>query len=159
MSRYSVCTTALLIVSYGQCTVHTCIIFYSLSLFLSPVFVMLFLSHLGGCPLNRPLHIGGRTSPLPRAWCPHTVPVLGLDRRLGSNWKGPVAGTLHQALTLSTNWHCERPAAGLRYGSASIDGWILASGRLLSDKRGCTVNLLPQPQRTVYVLMYVTRDL
>lgn len=39
-----------------------------LSLFLSPVFVLLSLSHLGGCPLNRPLHIGGRTSPLPRVW-------------------------------------------------------------------------------------------
>lgn len=68
---------------------------------------------------------------------------------------GPVAGTLRQALTLSANWHCEQPAVGLRYSSASIDRWILVSGKLLSVKRACTVNLLPRPQWAVYVFMYV----
>lgn len=125
MSRYSVCTTALLIVSYWQCTVHTCVHFFpfSLSLFLSPVFIMLSLSHthLGGCPLNRPLHIGGRTSPLPRVWCPHTVPALGLDRRSGSNWQGPW-------LALSA-----RPLPCQLIGIASVQqqGWDTAALRLM----------------------------
>lgn len=67
---------------------------------------------------------------------------------------GPVAGTLHQALTLSANWHCERPAAGLGYSRASIDGWVLVSESLLFDKSACTVNLLPQNQWEVHVFIH-----
>lgn len=78
MSRYSVCITAFLIVP-TDCTYMCPFISFSLLSLCSRL----------GCPLNRPLHIGGRTSPLPRVWCPHTVPVLGLDGRSGSNWQGP----------------------------------------------------------------------
>lgn len=66
-----------------------------------------------------------------------------------------MAGTLRQALTLSANWHREWPAAGPGYSSASIDGWILVSGKLLPDKEACMVNLLPQPQWAVYAFILI----
>lgn len=66
-----------------------------------------------------------------------------------------MAGTLHQALTLSANWHREWPAAGPGNGSDSIDGWIPVSEKLRSDKRACAVDLLPRPQRVVDIIMYV----
>lgn len=50
---------------------------------------LLIFSHLGGCPLSRHLHIGSHPSPLPRVWCPHIVPALGLEGRSDCNWKGP----------------------------------------------------------------------
>lgn len=71
-----------------HCT-YMCPFFLSHSFSLLSLQCSLSRSRLGQCPLNRPLHIGGRTSPLPRMWCPHTVPVLGLDGRSGSNWQGP----------------------------------------------------------------------
>lgn len=120
-----------------------------LSLFLSPDFIMLSLSlsllRLGGCPLNRPLHIGGRTSPLPRVWCPHTVPVLGLDGRSDSNWQSPWLAL------------CARPLPCQLIGTASGQqrGWDTAVFRLM-DEYWCQESffLTRQLVQSIYCLSF-----
>lgn len=117
------------------------------------------LSHLGGCPFNRPLHIGHRTSPLPRVWCPHTVPVLRLDGRSGCNWQDPRLALCGRPSPCRLIGTASGQRWGHGYGRASIDGWIVVSGKLLSDETACTVNLPPQPHRAaracVFMYMFI----
>lgn len=155
MSRYSVCTTALLIVSYWQCVVHTCVHFVSLTLSLSCLWNALSLSRLGGCPLNRPLHIGGRTSPLPRVWCPHTVPVLGLDGRSGSNWQGPWLALCarplpSQLIGTASGQQRGRDTAALRL----MDGYRCQESFFLTRKLVQSIYCLSLSGWCMYLCMY-----
>lgn len=99
---------------------------------------------------------GGRASPLPRLCCPHAVPVLGLDGRSGSNWHGPrlaLCAGLVPCQLIGTASSQQRDS---EYAGAAIDGWILVSGKLLSDTSACTVNLPARPQWVARVFsMYV----